>query len=36
MMINRVRFAPHKKVNFQARMENIKEDFEEYCEKRKI
>ena len=35
-MINRVRFTPHKKVNFQARMENIKEDFEEYCEKRKI
>ena len=36
MMINWVRFSPHEKVDFQARMEKTKEDFEEYCEKRKF
>jgi hypothetical protein len=35
-IINQVRFTPHEKVNFQARMEKIKENFEEYCEKRNI
>ena len=36
MMINRVRFSPQEKIDFQAKMEKIKEDFEEYCEKRKV
>uniref|UniRef100_A0A2N9HXE1 Uncharacterized protein n=1 Tax=Fagus sylvatica TaxID=28930 RepID=A0A2N9HXE1_FAGSY len=35
MMINKLRFSPHEKMNFQARMDRIKEDFEEFCEKRK-
>jgi hypothetical protein len=35
MMINQLRFSPHEKTNFQVRMDRIKEDFEEFCEKRK-
>ena len=35
MMINKLRFSPHEKMNFQARMDKIKEDFEEFCDKRK-
>ena len=30
MMINKLRFSPHEKMNFQARMDRIKEDFEEF------
>ena len=35
-MINRVRFSPQEKIDFHAKMEKIKEDFEGYCEKRKV
>jgi hypothetical protein len=35
MMIDQLRFSPHEKTNFQARMDRTKEDFEEFCERRK-
>uniref|UniRef100_A0A2N9IHC6 G-patch domain-containing protein n=1 Tax=Fagus sylvatica TaxID=28930 RepID=A0A2N9IHC6_FAGSY len=35
MTIDRLRLNPYEKTNFQARMERIKEDFEEFCEKKK-
>uniref|UniRef100_A0A2N9GC03 Retrotransposon gag domain-containing protein n=1 Tax=Fagus sylvatica TaxID=28930 RepID=A0A2N9GC03_FAGSY len=35
MTIDQLRLSPYEKTNFQARMERIKEDFEEFCEKKK-
>uniref|UniRef100_A0A2N9GU32 RNA-directed DNA polymerase n=1 Tax=Fagus sylvatica TaxID=28930 RepID=A0A2N9GU32_FAGSY len=35
MTIGQLRLSPYERTNFQARMERIKEDFEEFCEKKK-
>uniref|UniRef100_A0A2N9FPV9 G-patch domain-containing protein n=1 Tax=Fagus sylvatica TaxID=28930 RepID=A0A2N9FPV9_FAGSY len=35
MTIDQLRLSPHERTNFQARMDRIKEDFEEFCEKKK-
>jgi hypothetical protein len=35
MTIDQLRLSPYERTNFQARMERIKEDFEEFCEKKK-
>jgi hypothetical protein len=35
MTIHQLRLSPYERTNFQARMERIKEDFEEFCEKKK-
>uniref|UniRef100_A0A2N9FB32 RNA-directed DNA polymerase n=1 Tax=Fagus sylvatica TaxID=28930 RepID=A0A2N9FB32_FAGSY len=35
MTIDQLRLSPYEKTNFQARMERIKEDLEEFCEKKK-
>jgi hypothetical protein len=35
MTIDQLRLSPYEKTNFQARMERIKEDFDEFCEKKK-
>uniref|UniRef100_A0A2N9IHF6 Integrase catalytic domain-containing protein n=1 Tax=Fagus sylvatica TaxID=28930 RepID=A0A2N9IHF6_FAGSY len=35
MTIDQLRLSPYEKTNFQARMERIKEDFEEFCERKK-
>jgi hypothetical protein len=35
MTIDQLRLSPYEKVNVQARMHRIKEDFEEFCEKKK-
>jgi hypothetical protein len=35
MMIDQLRLSPYERTNFQARMDRIKEDFEEFCEKKK-
>ena len=35
MTIDQLRLSPHERTNFQARMNRIKEDFEEFCEKKK-
>ena len=35
MTIDQLRLSPYKRTNFQARVERIKEDFEEFCEKKK-
>ena len=35
MTIDQLRLSPYEKTNFQARIDRIKEDFEEFCEKKK-
>jgi hypothetical protein len=35
MTIDQLRLSPYERTNFQARMDRIKEDFEEFCEKKK-
>jgi hypothetical protein len=35
MTIDQLRLSPYEKTSFQARMERIKEDLEEFCEKKK-
>ncbi len=35
MTIDQLRLSSHEKTNFQARMNSIKENFEEFCEKKK-
>ena len=35
MTIDQLRLSPYERTNFQARMERIKEDFEEFCVKKK-
>jgi hypothetical protein len=35
MTIDQLRLSPYERTNFQARVERIKEDFEEFCEKKK-
>ena len=35
MMIDQLRLSPYERTNFQVRMDRIKEDFEEFCEKKK-
>jgi hypothetical protein len=35
MTIDQLRLSPYERTNFQARMERIKGDFEEFCEKKK-
>jgi hypothetical protein len=35
MTIDQLILSPYERTNFQARMERIKEDFEEFCEKKK-
>jgi hypothetical protein len=35
MTIDQLRLSPYERTNFQARMERIKEDFEEFCERKK-
>ena len=35
MTIDQLRLSPYERTNFRARMDRIKEDFEEFCEKKK-
>jgi hypothetical protein len=35
MTIDQLRLSPYERTNFQVRMDRIKEDFEEFCEKKK-
>ena len=35
MTINQLRLSPYERTNFPTRMDRIKEDFEEFCEKKK-
>uniref|UniRef100_A0A2N9F0B5 G-patch domain-containing protein n=1 Tax=Fagus sylvatica TaxID=28930 RepID=A0A2N9F0B5_FAGSY len=35
MTFDQLRLSPYERTNFQARMDRIKEDFEEFCEKKK-
>jgi hypothetical protein len=35
MTIDQLRLSPYERTNFQPRMDRIKEDFKEFCEKKK-